>query len=111
MAVQRGVRVRSGFSPTLLVEGAPDLFISAAEAHQSNSSEHLPERLYTALALSLLTCGPWTAGPGGVWITMDSPTARVQVSSIVRASACPWAVNFFIFFVLDLVLDYTSNLD
>ena len=47
------VRVRSRFSPTSLVEGAPDLFISAADAHQSNSSEHLPERLYTVLALSL----------------------------------------------------------
>ena len=47
------MRVRYGFSPTLLVEGALDLFISAAEGHQSNSSEHLPERLYTALALSL----------------------------------------------------------
>ena len=52
-AVQHGVRVSYVFSPTSLVEGALDLFISAAEAHQSNSSEHLPERLYTALALSL----------------------------------------------------------
>ena len=75
-AVQHGVRVSYVFSPTSLVEGALDLFISAADAHQSNSSEHLPERLYTvlALSLSLLTCGPWTAGPAGVRITRDSPT-------------------------------------
>ena len=94
-AMQHGVRVRSGFSPTSLVEGAPDLFISATDAHQSNSSKHVPERLYTVLAISLLTYGPWTAGPAGVWITRDSPTPRVQVSSIVRACACPWAVKFF----------------
>ena len=67
------VHVRSGFSPTSLVEGAPDLFISAAEAHQSNSSEHLPERLYTALALSL---DLWALVGGScvVQITRDSPT-------------------------------------
>ena len=67
------VRVRSGFSPTSLVEGAPDLFISVAEAHQSNSSEHLPVRLYTALALSL---DLWALVGGSciVRITRDSPT-------------------------------------
>ena len=73
-AVQHGVRVSYVFSPTSLVEGALDLFISAADAHQSNSSKHLHERLYTALALSLLTCGPCTAGPAGMRITRDSPT-------------------------------------
>ena len=58
-AVQHGMCVRYGFSPTSLVEGALDLFISVAEARQSNSYEHLPERLYTALVLSLsLPVGP-----------------------------------------------------
>ena len=67
------MRVRSGFSPTSLVEGALDLFLSAAEAHRSNSSEHLPERLYTVLALSL---DLWALddGPYVVRITRDSPT-------------------------------------
>ena len=89
-AVQHGVRVRYGFSPTSLVEGALDLFISAAEAHRSNSSEYLPERLYTVLALShdLWALVGW---PCVVLITRDSPTvppwARVQVSSSVRACA------------------------
>ena len=43
--------VRYAFSPTLLREGALDLFINAVESHLSNSSEYLPERLYMALAL------------------------------------------------------------
>ena len=73
-AVQHDLRMSYVFSPTSLVEGALHLFIRAADAHQSNSSEHLPERLYTALALSLLTCGPWTAGPAALRITRDSPT-------------------------------------
>jgi hypothetical protein len=71
--MQGVVRVRSGFSPTSLVERALDLFISAVEAHQSNSSEHLPERLDTALALSL---DLWALVGGScvVRITRDSPT-------------------------------------
>ena len=67
------MRVHSGFSPTLLVEGALDLFISAAEAHQSNSYEHLPERLYTTLALSL-DLWALVGGPCIVRITRNSPT-------------------------------------
>ena len=72
-AVQNGVRVSYVFSPTSLVEGALDLFISAADAHQSNSSEHLPERLYTALALSH-DLWALVGGPCVVRITRDSPT-------------------------------------
>ena len=71
--MQRGVRMRYRFSPTSLVEGVLDLFISAAEAHQSNSSEHLPERLYTALALSH-DLWALVGGPCVVRITRDLPT-------------------------------------
>ena len=70
--MQHGVHVSYVFSPTSLVEGALDVFISAAEAHQSNSSKHLPERLYTALALSH---DLWAliGGRCVVRITRDSP--------------------------------------
>jgi hypothetical protein len=103
--------VCSGFRPTSLSEGALDLFISAAESYWSNSSEYLPERLYTALALchDLWALVGW---PCVVPITRDSPTvppwARVQVSTCVRA--CLSSGGQF-FFGLNLVLDSTSNVD
>ena len=67
------VRVRSGFSPTSLSEGALDLFISVTKSYWSNSSEYLPECLYTALSLShdLWALVGW---PCVVRITRDSPT-------------------------------------